>query len=72
MIILLKLKIFAKKENIKVFVWWLWCLVDEIIDSLFIGNCSVLIVTASGNNRDILSAFDKAVKINPKNFLKFN
>lgn len=35
----------------------------ENIDS----NCSVLIVTASGNNRDILSAFDKAVKINPKN-----
>ena len=35
----------------------------ESIDS----NCSVLIATASGNNRDILSAFDKAVKINPKN-----
>ncbi len=30
-------------------------------------NCSVLIVTAGGNNRDILSAFDKAVKIKPKN-----
>lgn len=30
-------------------------------------NCSVLIVTAGGNNTDILSAFDKAVKIKPKN-----
>lgn len=35
----------------------------ENIDS----NCSVLIITASGNNRDILSAFDKAVEIKPKN-----
>lgn len=35
----------------------------ENIDS----NCSVLILTASGNNRDILSAFDKAVEIKPKN-----
>ena len=35
----------------------------ENIDS----NCSVLIVTAGGNNTDILSAFDKAVEINPKN-----
>lgn len=31
------------------------------------GNCSVLIVTAGGNNTDILSAFDKAVRIKPKN-----
>lgn len=30
-------------------------------------NCSVLIVTAGGNNTDILSAFDKAVEIKPKN-----
>jgi fructoselysine-6-P-deglycase FrlB-like protein len=30
-------------------------------------NCSILIVTASGNNTDILSAFDKAVKLQPKN-----
>ena len=30
-------------------------------------DCSVLIVTASGNNTDILSAFDKAVEIKPKN-----
>lgn len=35
----------------------------ENIDS----DCSVLILTASGNNRDILSAFDKAVEIKPKN-----
>ena len=35
----------------------------ENIDS----NCSVLIVTASGNNKDILSVFDKAVEIKPKN-----
>ena len=35
----------------------------ENIDS----DCSILIVTASGNNRDILSTFDKAVKIKPKN-----
>ena len=35
----------------------------ENIDS----NCSILIVTASGNNTDILSAFDKAVKIKPTN-----
>ena len=30
-------------------------------------NCSVLIVTAGGNNTDILSVFDKAVEIKPKN-----
>ena len=35
----------------------------ENIDS----DCSVLIVTASGNNKDILSAFDKAVEIKSKN-----
>ena len=35
----------------------------ENIDS----DCSILIVTASGNNRDILTTFDKAVKIKPKN-----
>lgn len=30
-------------------------------------NCSILIITASGNNTDILSSFDKAVFIKPKN-----
>ena len=30
-------------------------------------NCSVLIITANGNNKDILSAFDKAIEIKPKN-----
>lgn len=30
-------------------------------------NCSILFITASGNNTDILSSFDKAVKLKPKN-----
>jgi hydroxymethylpyrimidine pyrophosphatase-like HAD family hydrolase len=30
-------------------------------------NCSILIITAGGNNKDILSAFDKAVSLKPKN-----
>jgi len=30
-------------------------------------NCSILIVTAGGNNTDILSSFDKAAKLQPKN-----
>lgn len=29
-------------------------------------NCSILIITAGGNNKDILSAFEKAVRLNPK------
>ena len=35
----------------------------ENIDS----RCSVLIVTASGNNKDIIAAFNRAVKIKSKN-----
>ncbi|MDE1770754.1 MAG: hypothetical protein KGI28_09450, partial [Thaumarchaeota archaeon] len=35
----------------------------EKIDS----NCSVLIITAGGNNSDILASFDKAVSLKPKN-----
>lgn len=30
-------------------------------------NCSILIITAGGNNFDILSAFDKAVSLKPQN-----
>ena len=30
-------------------------------------NCSILIITAGGNNTDILSVFEKSVQINPKN-----
>jgi len=30
-------------------------------------NCSILIITAGGNNSDILSSFDKAVNLKPKN-----
>ena len=30
-------------------------------------NCSILIITASGNNTDILSSFDKAVESKPQN-----
>lgn len=30
-------------------------------------NCSILFITASGNNTDILSSFDKAAKLKPKN-----
>ena len=30
-------------------------------------NCSVLVVTAGGNNRDILSSFERAASIGPKN-----
>ena len=29
-------------------------------------NCSILIITAGGNNKDILSSFDKAVNLKPK------
>jgi len=29
-------------------------------------NCSILIITAGGNNKDILSSFDKAVELKPK------
>ena len=35
----------------------------ENIDS----NCSILIITAGGNNVDILSSFDKTIKLKPKN-----
>jgi fructoselysine-6-P-deglycase FrlB-like protein/hydroxymethylpyrimidine pyrophosphatase-like HAD family hydrolase len=30
-------------------------------------NCSILIISAGGNNSDILSAFDKAISLKPKN-----
>lgn len=33
----------------------------------FDNNCSILIITASGNNNDIISSFDKAVNLKPKN-----
>jgi len=34
----------------------------ENVDS----NCSILIITAGGNNQDVLSSFDKAVELKPK------
>lgn len=39
----------------------------EFLESDIRNDCSILIITAGGNNTDILSSFDKAVRIKPKN-----